>query len=125
MPEPPLPLHKGGKSVAIVLQPRCAETRKAMLVDRTLPRQEFVDGQRISFASLLDAEKTAAYSGNHLSLAADDPSFRIPRGKICDCERRPIGSDHIAPARSHLLFGHDTRYTLLTTDLVITCLRLN
>ena len=83
-----------------------------MLVDRALPGKKFVDGKGIALTGLLNAEKTTPNGGNDFGLATDDPSFGIPRGKIGDRERRPIRSDHVAPARSHLLFGHDTQYTL-------------
>lgn len=73
--------------LSIVLQTRCAQTRETMLVDRTLPRQKLVDGQRISLACLLNAEKTTANGGDNFGLATDHPSLCVPRGKIGDRER--------------------------------------
>jgi hypothetical protein len=49
------------------------QTRKTMLVDRKLPGQEFVDGQGVAAAGLLEGEQAAANRGDDFSLAADDP----------------------------------------------------
>ena len=113
------------KLLAVILQACGAQPWKAVLVDRTLPGQEFIDGQRVSLAGFLDAEETAAHSRYHFRLAPDDPTLGVPRGKIGDRERRPVRSDHVAPARSHLLFGHDTQYTLSDHMITSTSLPLN
>ena len=78
-----------------------------------LPTEEFVYGQLVALAGFLNAEQAAAHGGNHLRLAADDPALGIPRRKIRHRQRAPIGPDNVAHPRSHLLFGHDTRYTLI------------
>src|ERR1700722_15454914 len=46
--------------LAVLLDPRGAQPRKAMLVDGKLPGQEFVDGQRVAAESLLKGEEAAA-----------------------------------------------------------------
>ncbi len=58
-----------------------------MLVDRPLPGKEFVQRERVTLTGFLNAEETTSNGGNDLRLATDDPSFGIPRGKICDRER--------------------------------------
>ena len=47
-------------SAPIVLDARGAQTRQAMPLDRLLPAQELVDGERIALARLLEAQKPAA-----------------------------------------------------------------
>jgi hypothetical protein len=61
--------------LAVLLDPRGAEPCKAMLVDGELPGQEFVDGQRVAAASLLEGEQAAANRRNDFGLATDDPSL--------------------------------------------------
>src|SRR5262249_2266055 len=100
-------------AAAVLLDARRAQARQAMLVDRALPGEELVDGELVALAGLLNAEQAPAHGGDHLGLAADDPTLGIPRREIRNCQRAPIGPDNVAHPRSHLLFGHDTRYTLI------------
>jgi len=83
-----------------------------MLVDRALPGQKFVDSQFIALTGFFYAEQAAANGSNDLRLSADNPTLRLSGRKIGNCQRAPIGPDNIAHASSHLLFGHDTHYTL-------------
>src|SRR5262249_22988060 len=91
--------------------------RKAMLIDRALPGEELVDGQLVALAGFLNAEQASAHRGDHLGLAPDDPALCVPRREIRDCQRAPIGPDNVAHPRSHLVFGHDTRYSLIDHSL--------
>jgi hypothetical protein len=61
--------------LAVLLDPGGAQPRKAVLVDGKLPGEEFVDGQRVTAASLLKGEQAAANSRNDFGLATDDPSL--------------------------------------------------
>jgi hypothetical protein len=61
--------------LAILLDAGGAQAGEAMLVDRELPRQEFVDGQRVAAASFLEGKESTAYRGHDLGLAADHPPF--------------------------------------------------
>jgi hypothetical protein len=70
--------------LAILLDAGGAQPGEAMLIDGKLPGEEFVDGQRVAAASLLEGEQTAADCGNDLSLTADDPPFGSGRGQIRD-----------------------------------------
>jgi hypothetical protein len=56
-----------------------------MLVDGKLPGKEFVDGQRVTAASLLKREQAAADSGNDFGLTANYPPFGPGRGQIRNC----------------------------------------
>src|SRR5690606_34280834 len=97
--------------VPVILEPGRAQALEAVLVDRTLPGQELVDGELIPLASLFQAQETATHGGNHLGLAADDPAFGVTRRKVGDRERTAVRPDDITRARSELLVGHDTRYS--------------
>jgi hypothetical protein len=75
----------GERLLAILLDARGAQPGKAMLIDGKLPGQEFVDGQRITAASLLKGEQAAADSGNDFGLTANNPPFSAGRGQIRNC----------------------------------------
>ena len=64
----------GRLAFSIVLDPGGPKTRKAMLVDGSLPVEEFVDTEGVAGAGLLKREQTPAYGRDHLSLAADNPT---------------------------------------------------
>ena len=74
-----------GRLLAILLDAGCAQPGKAMLVDGKLPGKEFVDGQRVAAASLLEGEQTAADRGNDFGLTANNPPFGPGRGQIRNC----------------------------------------
>jgi dihydroxyacetone kinase DhaKLM complex PTS-EIIA-like component DhaM len=71
--------------LAILLDAGSAQSGKAMLIDGKLPREEFVDGQRVAAAGLLEGEQTAAYCGDDFGLTANYPPFGPGRGQIRDC----------------------------------------
>src|SRR6202043_3675065 len=71
--------------LAVLLDAGRAQSGKAMLVDGKLPREEFVDRQRVAAASLLEGEQTAADRGNDFGLTANDPPFGPGRGQIRNC----------------------------------------
>jgi hypothetical protein len=60
----------------VLLYPRRAQPRQTMLFNRGLPRQEFVNGQRIAVAGFLEAEQPAAHGGDDLGFAPDNPQLR-------------------------------------------------
>jgi hypothetical protein len=68
--------------LAILLDSGGSKPRKAVLIDRELPGEEFVDGQRVAAASFLEGKQTAANRGNDFSLATDDPSLGPGCGQI-------------------------------------------
>jgi hypothetical protein len=71
--------------LAILLDAGRAQSGKAMLVDGKLPREEFVDRQRVAAAGLLEGEQTAADRGNDFGLTANYPPFGPGRGQIRNC----------------------------------------
>ena len=62
-----------------------AQSGKAMLIDGKLPGEEFVDGQRVAAAGLLEGEQAAAHCGNDFGLTANNPPFGPGRGQIRNC----------------------------------------
>src|SRR5450755_745460 len=81
--------------LAILLNAGGAQAGQAMLVNRELPREEFVDCQGISAARLFEGEQTAANGGNNFGLAANHPPFGPGRGQIRDSERTAVRPDDV------------------------------
>ena len=71
--------------MTILLDAGGAQAGKTVLVDGELQGQEFVDGQCVAAAGLLEGEQTAANRGNNFGLAANDPAFGPGRGQIRNC----------------------------------------
>jgi hypothetical protein len=71
--------------LAILLDSGGTQSGKAVLIDRELPGKEFVDGQRVAAAGLLEGEQAAANRGNDFGLTADNPPFGPGRGQIRNC----------------------------------------
>src|SRR5487761_607959 len=65
-----------GVLLAILLDAGRAQSGKAMLVDRVLPGQEFLDRQRIAAARFFERQQSAANGGNYFRFAADAPTLR-------------------------------------------------
>jgi hypothetical protein len=56
-----------------------------MLIDGKLPRQEFVDRQRIPAAGFLEGEQATAHRCDDFGLAADNPPFGTGCGQVGNC----------------------------------------
>ena len=69
----------------ILLDPGGPETCQTMLIDGKLPRQEFVDRQRVPAAGFLKGKQTSADRRNDLGLAADYPPLGARRGQVSNC----------------------------------------
>jgi hypothetical protein len=78
-------VDSGEGLLAILLDAGGAQSGKAMLIDGKLPGEEFVDGQRVAAAGLLEGEQAAAYCGNDFGLTANNPPFGPGRGQIRNC----------------------------------------
>lgn len=91
-----------GKRVllAVLLNARRAQAGKAVLVNRGLPGEEFLDGQRIPRAGLFKRQKAPTHGGDHLRLSADDPALGRCRRQIRNRQRTTIGPDHILDPRA-------------------------
>src|SRR5581483_6725455 len=106
--------RSGAASVAVVLDPRGAQPRQTIAVDRALPGQELVHGQRVTLARFLQAQQTATDCGHYLRLAPYDPALSILGREVGHGQRTSVGPDDVAHARPVLLFGHDTHNSFLT-----------
>jgi hypothetical protein len=80
-----MPLVRGKRLLAVLLDPGGAQPSQAVLIDRELPGQEFVNRQRVAAAGLLEGEQTAANRGNDLGLATDNPPLGSGCGQIRNC----------------------------------------
>ena len=80
-----MPLDLLENLLAILLDAGGAQAGEAVLVDRELPGQEFVDRQRVAAAGLFERKQAAADRGNDFGLAADDPPFGAGRGQVRNC----------------------------------------
>jgi hypothetical protein len=69
----------------ILLDPGGPEACQAMLIDRKLPGQEFVDRQGITAAGFFEGKQTATDRGDDFGLAADHPPFGAGRGQVSNC----------------------------------------
>src|SRR5690606_13361405 len=96
--------------VPVLLDPRCAQSRKPIFVNGSLPGQEFLHSQFIALTRFLQAEQPAANGCNYFCLSADHPSPRIGRRKISNRKRAAIWSDDILDPRPNQI-GHGTLYT--------------
>jgi hypothetical protein len=80
-----MPSIPEARLLAILLDTGGAQSRKTVLVDGKLPGKEFVDGQRVAAASLLEGEQAAANCGNDFGFAADNPPFGPGCWQIRNC----------------------------------------
>jgi hypothetical protein len=68
--------------LTVLLNAGRAQSGEAMLVDRELPGEEFIDGQRIPAASFFQRKQAAADCGNDFRFPADNPPFSSGRWQI-------------------------------------------
>jgi hypothetical protein len=80
-----MPSIPEARLLAILLDAGSAQSRKTVLVDGKLPGKEFVDGQRVAAASLLEGEQAAANCGNDFGFTADNPPFGPGCWQIRNC----------------------------------------
>src|SRR6516164_5888762 len=86
--------------LAILLDSGRAQTGKAVLIDRVLPGEELVDGQRVAAAGLFKREQAATNRGHNFSLTANDPPFCPRRGQIRDGKRATVRPDDVFHPRA-------------------------
>src|ERR1019366_3274172 len=91
--------------IAILLHSGRAKPGQPETVDGMLPGEELLHRQRITAASLVQAEQAATHRGDDFGLAPNDPASRRGRRKIGERQRAPIGADDIAHT-SFALFHH-------------------
>src|SRR6185437_2920896 len=81
--------------LAILLDSRGTQSGQAVLVDGELPGKEFIDGQGVAAAGLLQREQAAANRSDNLGLTADHPPFGARRGQIRNCYRTTVRPDDV------------------------------
>jgi hypothetical protein len=94
-----------GRLLPVLLDARGAQAGEAVLVDRILPGEEFLDRQRVPRAGLFKREQAAAHSRDDFGLAPDDPTLGGGRRQVRDRERTSIGPDDVFDPRA-VGFGH-------------------
>jgi hypothetical protein len=72
-----------------------AQAREAVLVDRVLPGEQFIDRERVAAAGFLQGEQATTHGRDHLGLAADDPAFRSRRRQISNRQWAAIRPYHV------------------------------
>src|SRR5580700_2237669 len=100
--------------LSVLLDARGAQTGQAVLVDRILPGQEFLDRERITAARLFERKQSAAHGCNDLRLAANDPTLGSRRGQIRDRQGGTVRPDDILDPRA-MRFGHSNSHVLDNT----------
>jgi hypothetical protein len=87
-------------SLPVLLGPGNTQPGEAMVVDRMLPGDEFVDREHVAAAGVVKGEQTTAHGRDHLGLASDDPAIRARRRQIGDSQRAAVRTDHVLGPRS-------------------------
>jgi hypothetical protein len=62
-----------------------SQSGDAVAIDRILPGEEFLDGQRVPAARLFKREQPAANGGNYFGLAAGQPALRTRCREVGNC----------------------------------------
>jgi hypothetical protein len=109
-----LPPRSAPMSGTISLDARCAQTTKTIMVDRLLPRAEFVDGQRVPAARLLERKQATANRGNYLGFPMRHPAFCSLWRQIGDRQRRTVRPDDVVASWAMRL-SHGRRYRPIQT----------
>jgi hypothetical protein len=96
---------KRTKLVAVLLDARGAQAGKAMIGNRTLPGEEFFDGQRVTITRFFEAQQATPHRCDDFCLPSDDPTPGICGRQISDGKWTAIGADDIFNAWTNC-FGH-------------------
>src|SRR5712691_2454699 len=89
-----------GPLLPVLLDARRPQAGEAVLIDRILPGERFLDGERVAAAGLLERQESAAHRRHHLGLAPDDPALGTRRRQICDRQRTAVRPDNVLGPRS-------------------------
>ena len=87
-------------SVTILLNTRGTQPGQSELIDRDLPTQELVDGERITRACFLERKQATAHRGHDLGFASDHPPLGRRRRQIGDRQRASVGTYDVFHPRS-------------------------
>ena len=70
---------------------------EAVVIDRTLPSEKFLDRQQIAAAGLFERQEPAANGCYHLGLATNHPARRPWRREVGNCQRAAVGPADVLP----------------------------
>jgi hypothetical protein len=84
----------------IFLDLRSAQPGEAVLVDRVLPGEKFVDREHVATAGFLKGQQATAHGRDNYGFAPYDPAFRSWRRQIGDRQWAAVGSDYVLAGRS-------------------------
>jgi hypothetical protein len=87
-------------SVTILLNTRGTQPGQSKLIDRDLPTQELIDGERITRACFLERKQATAHRGHDLGFASDHPPLGRRRRQIGDRQRASVGTYDVFHPRS-------------------------
>lgn len=96
--------------VAIVLNSGHAQALHAGAVNSPLPGCQFLKGDALSLASLVESQQAALHRRNHFRLAPDNPAPGFRRGKRFQRQRFAQGPDYTG--RSNLLVLEHIRHRI-------------
>src|ERR1043165_7142014 len=99
-----------GRLLPVLLDARGTQARKTVTVDRILPGEKLLDGERVTRARFLEREKPATNRRHHLGLATDHPAPRAGSRQIGNGQGATVGPDDILHPRA-MRFGHSYTHT--------------
>src|SRR5215212_1043468 len=79
----------------VLLDAGGSQAGETMLVDRGLPGEEFLHGEGIAVAGLVQRQEATAYRGDDLRLTADYPAAGARWGQIGNGQRTTVRPDDI------------------------------
>src|SRR5438067_10034986 len=97
----------------VLLNARGTQPGEAVAIDGILPREKFLDGQRVTTARFLERQKSAADRGDDFGLAPDHPALGAGRRQIRDRERTAVRPDDVLGPRTMGLSHMNTHITRL------------
>src|SRR5262249_28270901 len=98
-------------SGAVLLDAGGAQAGEAVAIDRVLPGEELLDRERVARARLFERQESATHRGDHLGLAADDPTLGTGRRQVRDRQRTSIRPDDVLHPRA-IGLSHGYSHTL-------------
>src|SRR5271169_3196842 len=101
--------------LAVLLDAGRTQPGQAVLVDRILPGEEFLDRQGVAAASFFERQQSAAYGGDDFCLAAYDPTLRPRRREIGDCQGGTVRPDDVFNPRA-MGFCHSNSHQLTNSQ---------
>src|SRR5579871_3842650 len=103
------------ESVPVLLDAGGPESRETKAVNRALPCEELLDGERVAPAGVFEAQQAAADRRDNFGLPADHPALRVRRWQVGERQRTAIGTDDVADTSSAFINAHAKYHSRLPT----------